>query len=102
LLTDTLTESEILGDKELDLMSGAAGTILGFAAVHRATRSERALALARQCGKHLLATQTGNAWRTFDSIALTGMSHGAAGIAYALVRLYALTGEEPFLTAAMA
>jgi len=57
------------------------------------------------CGRHLLearvTSQTGHrAWPTLEGKLLTGFSHGAAGIAYALLRLYAATSETAFRDAA--
>ena len=42
------------------------------------------------------------AWPGGETIPLTGMSHGAAGIAYALCRLYQVTTEPRLLAAAEA
>jgi lantibiotic modifying enzyme len=65
------------------------------------------LQLAVKCGEHLLAQPRSGpverrSWRGFgpDSVALTGMSHGAAGFAYALASLGAATGREDFAAAA--
>jgi hypothetical protein len=57
------------------------------------------------CGRRLLRTRSAasssyRAWATLDGKLLTGFSHGAAGIAYALLRLYAASGEEDFREAA--
>ena len=40
------------------------------------------------------------AWRGYDGTVRTGFSHGAAGIAYALLRLYAVTRQQEFWEAA--
>jgi lantibiotic modifying enzyme len=39
-------------------------------------------------------------WKTIAQKPLTGFSHGAAGIAYALLRLYAVTKDQAYLQAA--
>jgi hypothetical protein len=57
------------------------------------------------CGDHLLATQVhthwGSNWPSRDARLLAGFAHGAAGIAYALVRLYEATGTRKYLDAAL-
>jgi lantibiotic modifying enzyme len=59
------------------------------------------------CGEHLLATQIeaghgAAAWPSRDGRLLAGFAHGAAGIAYALARLFKITGNENYLEAAAA
>jgi lantibiotic modifying enzyme len=63
------------------------------------------LKLAIACGQHLLNHQTGSkyeprAWKTWRDRQLTGFSQGAAGIAYALLRLFAVTQDSQWLDAA--
>lgn len=99
-LAESLSDDDVASDVQHDLMAGAAGMILGLCAVHRATGDARVLELAAACGRRLLATQRDGAWPTLGEVALTGLSHGAAGIAYALMRLHALTGERDVLDAA--
>lgn len=89
----------------LDVFSGIAGDILGLLAVHRATGDAASLETAIACGQRLLATarpgpKAGAAWPTLGGRQLTGFSHGAAGIAYALLRLYRETTDRSFRTAA--
>jgi type 2 lantibiotic biosynthesis protein LanM len=87
-------------DEHLDVMAGAAGCLGGLLALYRRAPSERTLAAAVQCGDHLLARARpageGIGWVTpIDSVEpLTGFSHGAAGMAWALLELAALTGAE--------
>lgn len=87
------------------MISGAAGAILGLLALHAWTGNDEPLERAVACGRHLLArrveTSTGaRAWSIRGRTPLTGFSHGAAGIGYALVRLHGATGEADFLSAA--
>jgi type 2 lantibiotic biosynthesis protein LanM len=92
-------------DEKLDLIAGSAGAILGLLSFHQATQSDEALERAVTCGQHLLSRQVetqsgGRAWPTVDGKLLTGFSHGAAGIVYALLKLYQVTGDEACLLAA--
>ena len=95
-----------LQEHELDVISGAAGAIpalLRLAA--RYQRPELTEAAAR-CGDFLVARAvrqpTAWAWSTLPGQApLTGYSHGAAGVALALLELYQLTGQAEHYTGAM-
>jgi len=91
-------------DAELDLLGGAAGWLLALLALYRHRPSERLLREALRCGEWLLASATpleeGLGWRGSHSRPLTGLSHGTAGFALALLELAALTGEERFRQAA--
>jgi type 2 lantibiotic biosynthesis protein LanM len=101
------TDELIAADKQLDVMGGAAGAILALLRLHRDTQSDVALARAVRCGEHLLARdRIGDARRRswigqgFGGSPLNGMSHGAAGFAYALASLAAASGREQFADAA--
>jgi type 2 lantibiotic biosynthesis protein LanM len=101
------TDALIAADKQLDVMGGSAGGILGLLRLHRDTRSAEALTRATKCGEHLLAQpRVGPEGRRSwpipgkESKVLNGMSHGAAGFAYALASLAATTGREDFAQAA--
>jgi type 2 lantibiotic biosynthesis protein LanM len=92
-------------DEHLDMVGGAAGCIGSLLALYHCVPAERTLATAVQCGDRLLAraqaTGQGCAWVTpIGAKPLTGFAHGAAGIAWSLLKLAALTGEERFRTAA--
>lgn len=106
--TALITPEQITNDKIFDVVGGTAGTILGllslFAAGDKITPSP-VLELAIACGEHLLNHQTGNqeqprTGKTSEHRLLTGFSQGAAGIAYALLRLYAVTQDYRWLAAA--
>ncbi|XWK89924.1 MAG: type 2 lanthipeptide synthetase LanM family protein [Phormidium sp.] len=117
-IANLITPELITADKQFDIMGGAAGAILGLLALYAQTKEPNVLATAINCGQHLLAHQTepfkqiyypnlpienpklGKAWNILGQKHYTGFSHGAAGIAYALLRLYAVTQNEAFLTAA--
>lgn len=92
-------------NQEYGIMSGAAGAILGLLALYKTTTDPAVLAQATTWGKYLLnsrvTTNVGSrAWATTDGKILTGFSNGTAGIAYALLCLYAATHDLSFLSAA--
>src|SRR5581483_8822655 len=84
-----------------------AGAILGLLRLYRDSPSAGLLARAVKCGEHLLAQPrhgaNGGSWRGqgYGEQALNGMSHGAAGFAYALASLAAATGRDDFANAAL-
>ena len=98
-----ITADRIHADAHLDIFHGAAGAMLALLAVYRATNDSSILAQAIQCGDHLLFQRTTSrprAWQTIRPAPIGGFSHGAAGIAYALLRLFAIVGRESFRQAA--
>ncbi len=112
LLTDAqvlaadITSALIAADQTFDIISGAAGGILGLLALYQAINEVTVLEKAIACGQHLLSHQTNleegpKTWQTFAEKPLTGFSHGAAGIAYALLRLYAATDDSRYRDAAL-
>jgi type 2 lantibiotic biosynthesis protein LanM len=103
LFTDPL----IAADKQLDVLGGSAGAILSLLRLYRDMNAEDALHRAEKCGEHLLAqSRLGEEGRRswvgqgIATRALNGMSHGAAGFAYALSSLAAATGRDDFAQAA--
>ena len=112
----------IEGDRDFDVISGAAGCIAamlaldacgttvgtgaaGAAAVTGAAGG-RAMEVAVRCGERLLARakpmpRGGVAWDTTmpATAPLTGFSHGAAGIGWALLELAARSGDARFRAA---
>jgi lantibiotic modifying enzyme len=100
-----LTPAAIAADTRLDVAGGVAGAALGLLTLYTATGDRAILAQAVACGERLLATRqagptAGAAWATLDGALLSGFAHGAAGIAYALLRLAAATGDDRFHAAA--
>jgi type 2 lantibiotic biosynthesis protein LanM len=100
-----ITEQCIHADQDFDVITGCAGTILGLLALYKQAAEEEVLQRAIMCGQYLLEkrqeTSCGaRSWSAFQERPLTGFSHGAAGIAYALLRLAAVTGEQAFKDAA--
>jgi type 2 lantibiotic biosynthesis protein LanM len=97
----------IAADKQLDVMGGSAGAILGLLRLYRDTQSSDVLKRAVKCGEHLLrrpriGPEGRRCWSGQGSgpQGLNGMSHGAAGFAYALASLSAATGRDDFAKAA--
>ncbi|HET7912765.1 MAG TPA: type 2 lanthipeptide synthetase LanM, partial [Pseudolabrys sp.] len=104
---ELMTDELVAADKRLDVIAGSAGAILCLLRLYRDGQSEGALRRAIKCGEHLLAQQrmgeTGRrSWvgQGMGPRPLNGMSHGAAGFAYALASLSAATGREDFAAAA--
>ena len=101
-----IADDDIAGDRHFDVLSGAAGTLLGLLALHEATGSARALDKAVACGRRLLDARVGpvgaRAWQpAFAQQPIAGFAHGAAGIAYALLRLHRVTGGVAYRAAAL-
>jgi lantibiotic modifying enzyme len=90
-----------------DLLCGHAGMIVALIVLARAYPSSGLIDRAVVLGEHLLRTaevsgQGAMSWSNpgVDSAGnLTGLSHGAAGVALALAQLGHLTGEDKFLGA---
>ncbi|HEY0602084.1 MAG TPA: type 2 lanthipeptide synthetase LanM family protein [Herpetosiphonaceae bacterium] len=95
-------------DSAFDFMIGSAGCIASLLAFYRCTESKKALDLAIQCGERLIAgavpQANGVGWMSpiESTQPLTGLSHGAAGIAWSLLELAALTGQARFRDTALA
>lgn len=103
-----ITDDLIGADQHLDVVGGCAGAVLALLRLHRDTGCRDVLSRAQRCGEHLLATErigvTGQrTWRGArpELPAEIGLSHGAAGFAYALSALAAVTGESAFADAAL-
>ena len=97
----------IAADKQLDVIGGSAGGILGLLRLYRDSKSADVLSRAIKCGEHLIAQsrlgpEGRRSWvgQGMGKRALNGMSHGAAGFAYALASLASATGREEFAAAA--
>jgi type 2 lantibiotic biosynthesis protein LanM len=105
-LTDCMTSDRISSDTTFDVIGGSAGALLGLLALHDVAPTQRLRHTAMACGDHLLRHRHGKpgrrAWLTLDADQpLTGFSHGAAGIAYALLRLFAVCGDLTYRDAAL-
>jgi lantibiotic modifying enzyme len=95
-------------DDQLDIIGGAAGCILCLLGLYHITGAKNTLDMAVRCGDLLVAKATrqeiGAGWSNarFGSRPLTGFSHGAAGIAYALTELAIQSGQDRFHVIALA
>jgi type 2 lantibiotic biosynthesis protein LanM len=93
-------------DTRYDILSGTAGLLCVLLGLYEHTKDENVLSYARQCGDHLLDHATpmeqGLAWHSprFGGTPLAGFSHGASGVAHALIRLHTTTGAETYARAA--
>ncbi len=100
-----IDETAIAKDETLDVMSGAAGALLGLLALHAATGDGAALRQAVRCGERLLERRAADpatglrAWTGRNPLA-AGFAHGTSGIAYALRRLAGAAGRDEFQRAA--
>jgi len=107
VVAELFNDDLIAADKQLDVVGGSAGAILGLLRLYRDGQSDDVLRRATKCGEHLLGQsqlerEGRRSWvgQGFGPHPLNGMSHGAAGFAYALASLAAATGREEFARAA--
>jgi type 2 lantibiotic biosynthesis protein LanM len=95
-------------DEVFDLYGGAAGCIMGLLALHAVDPAPRTLELAAAAGDRLLAgarrMEPGLGWVSprVGDVPLSGLSHGASGIAMALAELASASGDERYRLAAHA
>ncbi len=95
-------------DDSFDIIGGSAGCIGGLRSLYLRAPSAQVLAAAELCGERLVAgareMERGLGWITPAPAKKppSGFSHGAAGIAWALLKLSALTGDGRFRAAALA
>lgn len=102
-----LAPRQIEADESLDVVGGSAGCVGNLLALYASTNSPRALAAARQCADRLVERALADGgrigWRTAltGDKPLTGFSHGAAGMAWALLEVWAHTREEKYREVAL-
>ncbi len=98
-----------LTQQQLDVVGGVAGAIPALLSVYQQHPEDALKEAAHRYGEHLLSiankSDYGWSWTTLQMPGvqqqdLTGFSHGAAGIAWALLELYRETKQESFLVAA--
>jgi lantibiotic modifying enzyme len=97
-LIDQLRPERLLADEGVDMIGGVAGLIGPLLRSEHPSAKE----LAQVCGERLLSLQLeAGGWSMVSSKpALTGFSHGAAGMAAALARVAQASGETRFVEAA--
>ena len=105
-LSEFLTPQRIASDKELDVLLGSAGALLSQLALAKVTtqslgvNAQQAMTRAEGCVQHLLTHRSTDpetgllVWATLQGERWTGFSHGAAGIAHALLRYCDRTGDQ--------
>lgn len=106
-LAARITPERIAADTWYDVTFGAAGTLLALLALDAALPAgshpgPAPLDLAAACARHLLARRLpgSRAWAAPGRPPEAGFAHGAAGIAYALLRFAARTGDSEAYEAA--
>jgi len=101
---DTVARMNLDAEMRANVFNGLAGAILCAIAVHRLSPKDHLLEFASACGRRLLAIRQPalHSFRVWpvEERSLTGLSYGAAGIAYALSALSAATGVAEFRDAA--
>jgi lantibiotic modifying enzyme len=94
----------IASDRYYDVVDGAAGALQAALVLHEVRASDALEGVAMRCGDHLIAShiesQNGWAWPSSTRQHLVGYAHGSAGIAAALLRLFAVTGRTVYRDAA--
>jgi len=101
-----VSREDIELDEHFDIINGSAGTLLALLALYDRTGERKILAIAEHCGRVLTSRRIRiskgiGAWQSRSaSQPLTGFSHGAAGISYALLRLYEATRGQIYLDVA--
>ena len=107
ILALCIEEENLEQDKKYDIIEGSAGLILALLALWEATHEKRIMDLAVRTGEYLCikAEKTeydGLGWKNLNGFFLLGFSHGVAGIAYALLKLAAVTARTKFSDVAQA
>jgi type 2 lantibiotic biosynthesis protein LanM len=85
-LANWLTPELIAADKNLNVISGCAGEILGLLSLYEVTGNASILDKAVVCGQHLLKCE-----HNCNQLDLHSFFHSQDGVAYALLRLYSVT-----------
>lgn len=105
-LTSEIPKAQIANDKDLDLMKGAAGLVASLVTASQVSGRTLFLDRAVEAGERLLSSRTvtssgRRAWQIpTEDRPLTGFSHGASGIAHALLELSEASGRSRFRDAA--
>ena len=102
-IAEFVTLTSIRADQKFDILSGSAGTILALASLQEIQPSAPLLDKIIACGNRIVEDYLPclAASGQSDRRPLTGFSHGSGGIAYAMLRLFELTGDEAYRRAAL-
>lgn len=90
----------IARDEHLDMISGSAGCIGGLKSLYALRPATHVRDLIASCARRIssmaIPTQHGIGWRSHmpSRGPLTGFSHGAAGMAWALLQSFPITGDD--------
>ncbi len=95
-----IEEKHIAEDTHFDLVFGIAGLILSLLSFHPSFSTTSILKKAHQCGEHLYKKMAEISLEKDRDKTLLGLSHGTAGMAYALLKLSHITSNEKFHQAA--
>lgn len=101
-----ITERTLEADAKPDLMFGTAGGILGLAKLRKVAAhpevDDKLVEMAESLLSKRQKTKSGAfIVATYERKAVTGLSHGIAGVALALARVYEATKEDRFRQAAL-
>ena len=104
--SQSITPEMIRNDNTFDVMTGSAGCALAMFNLCKATGDGQSLEKMALCGDHLLDKAVYHAdgscgWNTMRGKMLTGLSHGAGGIAFALFKVFEITGQSKYFDAAV-
>lgn len=107
MAVDLMIPEDVSTERQFDVVEGAAGAILGLLPLHRITHESSVLSKATTFGDYLATHYLSvngypKGWKSIAANPQTGFSHGAAGIAYALLQLYSVTGTQTYLDVAQA
>ena len=94
----TQHESHLINNKKYDLLDGMSGILIVLIQAYKLHENDYILNLISKIGKNLLNNiSTENNKATWgEEEMLTGLAHGVAGVSYALVGLYELTGLDKY------
>jgi type 2 lantibiotic biosynthesis protein LanM len=105
-LTSLFTESVITNGKINDLLEGCSGALIVLIKLYRIHPTDELLNKIKLIGTTILKEKTLDeslgrcVWKsTINEKPLTGLAHGASGIAYAFLKLYELTKEVGYRNA---
>jgi type 2 lantibiotic biosynthesis protein LanM len=96
-LAGFVSAERLAGETRAGILDGAAGAVLGLLALHGVDPGAGALEAAALAGRRLVALRGPERWPLRSD---AGFGDGHAGVACALGRLAAATGEESFASAA--